>query len=95
MNRFRKCYLGSFLAGEAVWDLSGCLPTENAVASFPGSPLALFLFFVGVRGEPGNEAKNADYCMLVNVYAWLKSPLCLLRLKVQLGSVLESELREK
>ena len=27
------------------------------VASFPGSPLILFLFFVGTRGEPWNKAR--------------------------------------
>ena len=38
---------------------------------------------------------NADYCMLVNEWAWSKSHVCLLRLKVDMGSVLESELRQK
>ena len=39
--------------------------------------------------------ENADYCMLINKWAWLRSRVCLLRLKVQLGSVLESELKQK
>ena len=39
--------------------------------------------------------KSADYCMLVNEWAWLKSRVCLLRLEVDLGSVLESELGQK
>ena len=33
-------------------------------------------------------AKNADHCMLVNEWAPSKSPVCLLWLKVNLGSVL-------
>ena len=36
--------------------------------------------------------KSADHCMLVNEWAWLGSRVCLLRLEVELGSVLESEL---
>ena len=36
--------------------------------------------------------ESADCCMLVNEWAWLRSQVCLLRLKVDLGSVLESEL---
>ena len=39
--------------------------------------------------------KSADYCMLVNEWAWLRSQVCLLGLKVHLGSFLESELRQK
>ena len=39
--------------------------------------------------------ENADYYMLINEWAWLRSRVWLLRLKVQLGSVLESELRQK
>ena len=39
--------------------------------------------------------KNADYCMLVNEWAWLMSRVCLLRLEVVLASVLESELGQK
>ena len=31
--------------------------------------------------------KNADYCMLINEWAWLSARVCLLRLKVHLGSV--------
>ena len=38
---------------------------------------------------------NTDYCMLVNEWVWLRSCVCLLSLKVHLGSVLESELRQK
>ena len=37
--------------------------------------------------------ENADYYRLVNECPWLRSRVCLLRLKVDLGSVLESELR--
>ena len=29
----------------------------------------------------------ADYCVLVNEWAWLRSEVCLLRLEVDLGSV--------
>ena len=61
MDRLGKRYShlvgGSFQAGKATWDLSGCLTNESA-----------------------------DYCMLVNEWAWLKSQVCLLRLKVDLGS---------
>ena len=39
--------------------------------------------------------KSADQCMLVNEWAWLMSQVCLLRLEVQLASVLESELGQK
>ena len=39
--------------------------------------------------------KCADYCMLVNEWAWLRSRVCLLRLEVDMGSVLESELGKK
>ena len=37
--------------------------------------------------------KSADYCMLVN--EWLRSRVCLLRLEVELGAGLESELGQK
>ena len=36
--------------------------------------------------------ESAEQCMLVNEWAWLRSLVCLLRLEVDLGSVLESEL---
>ena len=36
--------------------------------------------------------ESADHCMLVNEWVWLRSRVCLLRLEVELGSVLESEL---
>ena len=39
--------------------------------------------------------ESADYCMLVNEWVWSRSRVCLLRLEVDLGSVLESELRQK
>ena len=39
--------------------------------------------------------KSTDYCMLVNEWAWLTSRVCLLRLEVELASVLESELGQK
>ena len=39
--------------------------------------------------------ENAGYCMLVNEWAWLRSWVCLSRLRVHLGSVLESELIQK
>ena len=38
---------------------------------------------------------NADYCTRINEWARSKSQVCLLRLKVDLGSVLESELGPK
>ena len=37
--------------------------------------------------------ESADYCMFVNEWAWLRSQVCLLSLKVHLGSILE--LRQK
>ena len=39
--------------------------------------------------------KSADYCMLINEWAWIWSQVCLLWLEVDLGSVLESELGQK
>ena len=39
--------------------------------------------------------ESAYYCMLVNEWAWLTSRVCLLKLEVELGSVLESELGQK
>ena len=39
--------------------------------------------------------ENADYCMLVNEWAWLRSRVCLFFLKVHLGSVSESELTQE
>ena len=38
---------------------------------------------------------SADYYVLVNEWAWSKSRDCLLRLEVDMGSVLESELGQK
>ena len=35
---------------------------------------------------------SADYCMLVNEWAWSKPRVCLLMLELDMGSVLESEL---
>ena len=39
--------------------------------------------------------ESADYCMLVKEWVLLRSRDCLLRLEVDLGSVLESELGHK
>ena len=39
--------------------------------------------------------ESADYCMLINDWAWLTSRVCLLRLEVELVSILESELGQK
>ena len=39
--------------------------------------------------------ESADYCMLINEWAWLRSQVCLLRLEVDLGSGFESELGQK
>ena len=36
--------------------------------------------------------ESVVYCMLGNEWAWLRSRVCLLRLEVDLGSVLESKL---
>ena len=38
--------------------------------------------------------KSADYCMLINEWAWSNSRVCLLRLGVDFGSVLESEIKQ-
>ena len=38
---------------------------------------------------------SAEYCMLVNEWAWAKLRVCLLKLEMDAGSVLESELRQK
>ena len=38
---------------------------------------------------------SADYCMLTNEWARLRSRVCLLGLEVDLGSVLESKLGQK
>ena len=40
-------------------------------------------------------SNSADYCMLVNEWGWSKSWVYLLRLEVDMGSVLESERRQK
>ena len=39
--------------------------------------------------------ESADYCRLVNEWAWSEPRVCLLRLEVDLSSVLESELGQK
>ena len=39
--------------------------------------------------------KSAEYYMLVNEWAWSRSQVRLLRLKVDLGPVLESEFGQK
>ena len=39
--------------------------------------------------------ESADCYMLVTEWAWLTAGVCLLRLEVELGSVLESELGQK
>ena len=39
--------------------------------------------------------KSADHCMFVNEWAWSRSRVCLLRVEVDLGAVLESELVQK
>ena len=41
------------------------------------------------------QTESADYCMLVNEWVWSRSRVCLLRLEVDLGSVLEPELGQK
>ena len=41
------------------------------------------------------SVRNADYCMFVNEWVWLRSRVCSLRLKVRLNSVLEPGLRQK
>ena len=41
------------------------------------------------------KTESADYCMLINEWACSRSRVCLLRLEVDLGSVLEPELGQK
>ena len=38
---------------------------------------------------------SADYCMLINEWAWSKSQVYLLWPEVDMGAVLDSELRQK
>ena len=38
---------------------------------------------------------SADHCMPINEWVWSRSRLCLLRVEVDLGAVLESELVQK
>ena len=40
-------------------------------------------------------SERAKYCMLITEWAWLQSQVCLLRLEVDLDSVLESELGQR
>ena len=39
--------------------------------------------------------ESADYCMIVNEWLWLRQRVCFLRLKVNMASVLQSELGQK
>ena len=41
------------------------------------------------------DNQSADYCKLVNEWAWSRSRVCLLRLEVDFGSVLELELGQE
>ena len=59
--------------------VGGSFPAEKAAWALSGSL----------------TTKSADYCMLVNEWAWLRLRVYLLRLEVDLGSVLESELGQK
>ena len=55
-----------------------------------------FLARKAARSLSGCMANNsADYYMLVNEWVWSKSLHCLLRLEVDMGSILESELGQK
>ena len=54
-----------------------------------------FLAGKAAWGLSGCMTTESDYCMLVNEGAWSRSRVCLLRLEVDLGSVLESELGQK
>ena len=51
-----------------------------------------------ISGREGSKqvllTVSADYCMLVNEWAWLRSQVWLFSLKVHLGLFLESELRQ-
>ena len=49
----------------------------------------------GLGSERVLPTENADYCMLINEWTLLRSRVCLVRLEVDLGSVLESELGQK
>ena len=53
-------------------------------------------FLAGKAGLSGClTTESADHCMLVNEWLWLRSRVHLLRLEVELDSVLESELGQK
>ena len=74
----------------------------HALAAWTGLEsvtLTLVHFWQGIKGawtlSGCMTTKNADYCVLVNEWAWSRSRVCLLRLEVDLGSVLESELGQK
>ena len=44
------------------------LQLYSSLASFPGSP---FLFFVGARGEPGNEANSSQHLQIGGMLSFL------------------------
>ena len=72
----------------------GCMSKLRKCYSHPsgGSFLAEKAFWALRRCLP---IESADYYMLVNEWAGLTSRVCLLRLEVELASVLESKLGQK
>ena len=56
-------------------------------------------FISGREGCLGSKRvlliESADYCMLINEWAWLMSRVCLLRMEVEFASVLESKIGQK
>ena len=87
-------------AGHETMAPSGPIPAlvartglENATLTFWGGSFLAGKMAWALSGYLPTE--NADYCMLANEWGRLRSRVCLLRLRVCLGSVLESELRQK
>ena len=87
-----------WLLGLAVnghrWDQVGqFLPWEGLRKHYCHLAGSLFLARKAAWALNGcMTTKSADYCMLVNEWVWLRSRVCLLRLEVDLDSVLESKL---
>ena len=88
-----------------TWQLLG-LAVKEWANSYPGymnRPRKRYSHLLGCSFLTGKAAwalsgylptENADYCMFVNEWARLRSQVHLLRLKVHLDSVLESDLRQ-
>ena len=84
------------LAVKTPW-LGPCGPILS-LAAWTGLENATLTFLAGKAAWTLSgclTTESADcICMFVNEWAWLKSRVCLLKLKMSLGSVLELELRQ-